>query len=167
MWKESSRELKLNPSWANHSSQNPHCVLKLNLVIITDLFSLTCASYVNIFHAICIFLYVSPSEGFSGGSGIKNPPANVGDKSSRRSPGERTGNPLQYSCLGNPMDRGTWQTIAHEVTKELDMTATKTTNNNNLHQKVTTLQQGTMYSVLLSPAIGPSYSFIHTEHSNM
>ena len=38
------------------------------------------------------------------------------------SPGERNGNPLQYSCLGNPMDRGAWQTEVHGVTKESDMT---------------------------------------------
>ena len=41
---------------------------------------------------------------------VKNPPANTGDKGSipglGRSPGEENGNPLQYSCLGNPMDRG-------------------------------------------------------------
>ena len=40
----------------------------------------------------------------------KNPPANAGDTGlipgSRRSPGEANGNPLQHSCLGNPMDRG-------------------------------------------------------------
>ena len=34
-----------------------------------------------------------------------------------RSPGERAGNPLQYSCLRNPMHRGTWWTILHAVTK--------------------------------------------------
>ena len=34
-----------------------------------------------------------------------------------RSPGEGNGNPLQYSCLDNPMDRGTWRTIVHSVTK--------------------------------------------------
>ena len=32
-----------------------------------------------------------------------------------RSPGGRHGNPLQYSCLGNPMDRGAWQAIVHRV----------------------------------------------------
>ena len=37
------------------------------------------------------------------------------------SPGEGNGNPLQYLCLENPMDRGAWQTIAYEVTKEADM----------------------------------------------
>ena len=40
---------------------------------------------------------------------------------SGRSPGEGNGNPLQYSCLGNPKDRGVWQAIVHGVTKVLDM----------------------------------------------
>ena len=43
---------------------------------------------------------------------VKNPPANSGDPGSipgsERSAGERNGNPLQYSCLGNPVDRGAW-----------------------------------------------------------
>ena len=39
-----------------------------------------------------------------------------------RSPGEGNGNPLQYSCLGNPMDRGGWQATVHGVAKELDKT---------------------------------------------
>ena len=41
---------------------------------------------------------------------------------SERFPGEGNGNPLHYSCLGNPIDRGTWRVIVHEVTKESDMT---------------------------------------------
>ena len=53
-------------------------------------------------------------------------PANAGDTGSipgsGRSPGEENGNPLHYSCLGNPMDRGTWQATVHEVAKESDMT---------------------------------------------
>ena len=52
---------------------------------------------------------------------VKNPPDNAGDLGSvpglGRSPGERNGNPLQYSSLGNPMDRGTWQTTVHGVAK--------------------------------------------------
>ena len=48
--------------------------------------------------------------GLPGGSVVKNLPANTGDvgliPGSERSPGEGNGNPLQYSCLGNPMDRG-------------------------------------------------------------
>ena len=59
--------------------------------------------------------------GFPGGSVINNPPTNAGDMSSiprsGRSPGEENGNPLQYSCLGNPVDRGAWQATIHGVTK--------------------------------------------------
>ena len=51
-------------------------------------------------------------KGFPGGSTVKNPPASAGDKGSipgsRRSPGEESGNLLQYSCLQNPMDRAAW-----------------------------------------------------------
>ena len=51
-----------------------------------------------------------PKVGFPGCSVIKNPPANAGDMGSipgwRTSPGEGNGNPLEYSCSGNPMDRG-------------------------------------------------------------
>ena len=54
---------------------------------------------------------------------IKNLPANAGDirdagliPESGRSPGGRHGNPLQYSCLGNLMDRGTWWATVHRVT---------------------------------------------------
>ena len=46
---------------------------------------------------------------------------NAGDEGSipgsGRFPGERNGNPLQYSCLENPTDRGAWQTTVHQVTK--------------------------------------------------
>ena len=55
--------------------------------------------------------------GFPGGSAITNLPDNAGDMCSipglGRSPGEENGNPLQYSCLGNPMDRGVWRTTVH------------------------------------------------------
>ena len=44
---------------------------------------------------------------------------NVGSiPGSGRSPGEGNGNPLQYSCLGNPMERGTWRATGHGVVKE-------------------------------------------------
>ena len=46
-----------------------------------------------------------------------------------RSPREGNGNPLQYSCLGNPMDRGAWWATVHEVTKESDMTQQLENNN--------------------------------------
>ena len=67
------------------------------------------------------------TDGLLGGSVVKNPPANSGDTRDvslipelGRSPGEGNGNPLKYSCLGNPMDRGAWWAIAHGVAKELD-----------------------------------------------
>ena len=59
---------------------------------------------------------------------VKNPPANAGDIRDAgsipglgRSPGEGHDNPLQSSCLGNPMDRGTWWAMIHRVA-ESDMT---------------------------------------------
>ena len=55
---------------------------------------------------------------------MKNPPANAGDTRDMglipglvRSPGVGNGNPLQYSCLENPMNRGAWQATVHGVTK--------------------------------------------------
>ena len=52
-------------------------------------------------------------KGFPGGSVVKNPLVNVGDvgsiPGSEICPAEGNGNSLQYSCLGNPMDRGAWQ----------------------------------------------------------
>ena len=59
--------------------------------------------------------------GFQSGSVLKNPPANAGDAGlipgSGRSSGEGNGNPLQYSCLQNPMDGGAWQATVHGVIK--------------------------------------------------
>ena len=53
---------------------------------------------------------------------VKNLPANAGGARNKglipgsgRAPGERNGNPLQYSCLENPMDRGVWQATVHGV----------------------------------------------------
>ena len=60
--------------------------------------------------------------GFPGGSVVKNPHANAGDAGLRRSPGEGNGNPLQDSCLENPVDRGAWQATVQGVTKESDKT---------------------------------------------
>ena len=62
--------------------------------------------------------------GLWGGIVVKNPAANAGDTrdvglipGSRRVPGEENGNPLQYSCLENPTDRGAWQAEVHGVAK--------------------------------------------------
>ena len=56
----------------------------------------------------------------------KNQPAIAGDMGLipelGRSRGEENGNPLQYSCLGNPMDRGTGWATVHGATKQLNMT---------------------------------------------
>ena len=56
---------------------------------------------------------------------VKNLPANAGDRKdagsiseSGRYPGEGNGDPLQYSCLENPMDRGVWQAVVHGISKE-------------------------------------------------
>ena len=66
------------------------------------------------------------SGGFPSGSVVKNPPANAGDTSLipglERSPGVGNGNPLQYSCLENPIDRGTWRATVRRAAKESDMT---------------------------------------------
>ena len=61
-------------------------------------------------------------RGFPDGSVVKNLPVNAGDSGlipgSGRSPGGGNINPLQYSCLKNPMARGAWQAIVHGVTKD-------------------------------------------------
>ena len=64
-----------------------------------------------------------PARGFPGSSNGKESACNAGDLGSipglGRSPGEGNGNPLQYLCLENPMDRGAWLAIVHGVA-ELD-----------------------------------------------
>ena len=59
--------------------------------------------------------------GFLGGSVVKNLPANAGDMGSISglgiSPGEGNGNPLQYSCLKNSIDRRAWQATVHSFVK--------------------------------------------------
>ena len=63
-------------------------------------------------------------KGFPDGSVGKESTCNAGDTGDRgsipelgRSPGGRNGNSLQYSCLENPIDRGTWQATVHRVSK--------------------------------------------------
>ena len=67
----------------------------------------------------CIYHYVY--QGFLGGSVVMSLPANVGDMDSLpgsgRPPGEGADNLLQYSCLGNPMDRGAWRATVHRFAK--------------------------------------------------
>ena len=55
----------------------------------------------------------------------KEPACQAGDTFDpwvEKSPGEGTGNPLQYSCLGNPVSRGVWWTTVHGLTEVSDMT---------------------------------------------
>ena len=65
------------------------------------------SSYICV--CVCVCVCVSPG----GALVVKNLPANAGDAGSipgsRRSPGGGHGYPLQYTCLENPIDRGTWQ----------------------------------------------------------
>ena len=71
-------------------------------------------------------LCTMPVFGVFGGSVVKNLPVNAGDAGSvpgsGRSPGEGNSNPLQYSCLGNPIGRGAWWATAHRGAKESGMT---------------------------------------------
>ena len=67
--------------------------------------------------------------GFQVAAVVKNTPANAGDVRDMGlilgfeiSPGGGHGNPLQYSCLGSPMDRGAWRAAVHRVAQKLDMT---------------------------------------------
>ena len=63
--------------------------------------------------------------GFPVGSVVKNLPANAGDMylipGLGRFPGEGNGNSFQYSCLGNPMDRGAWRATICGIAKESDI----------------------------------------------
>ena len=63
---------------------------------------------------------------FPGGAVVKNPSVNEGDTGDMgsipelgRSPGAGNGNPFQYSCLENSMDKGAWQATVHGVAKRL------------------------------------------------
>ena len=73
-------------------------------------------------------------QGFPGGSEVESPPANAGDADSvlesERSPGEENGNTLQYSCLGNPMDRGTRRATVGVAEKIRHDLVTINSNNN-------------------------------------
>ena len=73
-----------------------------------------------------LYMLVIKNMGFLGSSVVKNLPANAEDMGLipglGRSPGKGNGNPLQYSCLGNPMDRGSWWARVYDIAKESDMT---------------------------------------------
>ena len=92
---------------------------------------------------VWLYFYLTAEESlricFPGGSVVKNLPVSVGDAGSipgsGRFPGGGSDNPLQYSCLENPSDRGTWWAPVYGVSKESNMT--EQLNNNNLKHTVT------------------------------
>ena len=69
----------------------------------------------------CYLLGAKLWWGFPGGSEVKASTSNAGDlgliPGLGRSPGEENGNPFQYSCLENPMDRGAWQGTVYRVAR--------------------------------------------------
>ena len=82
---------------------------------------LNCYSFIVISYCIRFDRKIHVLVGFPSGSVVKNLPANARDvgliSGLGRSPGEGNGNPLQYSCLENPMDRGAWRATVHGVAK--------------------------------------------------
>ena len=88
----------------------------------------SCLTYIlvlPVLQSVALICKYCPIQGFSGGS-VVNPPDNAEDASSilgsERSSGEGNGNPLQYSYLGNPMNRGACRAIVHGVAKESERT---------------------------------------------
>ena len=80
---------------------------------------------------------------FPHGSAVKESACNRGDARDmgsvpgwRRSPGEGNGNPHQYSCLKNPMDRGAWRTIIQQVTRSQTQLSTQVPGQENLSQNL-------------------------------
>ena len=83
--------------------------------------------YTDIYAFMCVYIYVH-TWASQGALVVKNPPANAGDTRDEgsilglgRSPGVGNGNPLQYSCRENPVDRGAWWATVHGR-KESDTT---------------------------------------------
>ena len=74
-------------------------------------------------YPLMVLISISLIMGFPGDSVVKNPPANAGDTGMipgpGRSPKEGNSNPLKYSCLGNPMDRGVWWATIHGAHKKV------------------------------------------------
>ena len=103
---------------------------------------------------LTLFHYYSSFMDFTGSSVVKNPLANAGNAGDRdsiprsgRSPGGGNGNPLQYSCPENSMDRGAWWAIVHRVTKSRARQST--------HPYLS-------YSIVLVSGIRQNDSVIHT-----
>ena len=89
------------------------CFLLLMLHTASHLSKIYTFSYIPMFH--------KRLRSFPGGAMVENLPANAGDMDLipglGRTPGGGSGNPFQYFCLKNSMDRGAWQATVHRVTK--------------------------------------------------
>ena len=106
-------------SYSKHLILDCIIVTCINICILKKWNHFLHITYLKIFFARAHYFL-----GFPSGSAGKNPPAKAGDARDMglipglgRSTGEGNGNPLQYSCLENPMDRGTWWAIVHGVAK--------------------------------------------------
>ena len=95
--------------------------VKVNIVFFHSVFLDTWKSLAGAYDKQVCPLLDAKYHAVSCGSDGKESACNAGDPGSipglRQSPGEENGNPLQYSCLENSMDRGAWWTTVHEVTK--------------------------------------------------
>ena len=104
--------------------------------------------------------------GFPAGSVVKNPTANAGDEDlipgSEIYPREENCNPLQYSCLGNPIDKGARQATVHRVAKESDTTELL---NNNVYPDMSSMEMPEHCSHLYSLNRSHNYNSIHSSRS--
>ena len=107
--------LFLSPFWNVPFAQHIQACVIVTFVIIHSLLLTVIPLGKRVISYLPLYLY------FPDGSVVKNPPANAGDMDSvsglGRSPGEGNGNPVQYFCLGDPMDRGAWWATVHGVAK--------------------------------------------------
>ena len=106
-----------------------------------------------------IFLPEELTSGFPGGSVVNNPPVDEGDTrdmslipGSGRSPGGGNGNPLRYSCLGNPMDRGAWWAtgVRHDLVTRQQL---ELTSEGHKSSEIENINFGVMVRLSLSGAI--------------
>ena len=92
------------------------------LTILVNFGDYICDEIVYFFQILKLFeQYSTLKHGFPGGSEDKASACNAGDPGLipglGRLPGEENGNPVQYSCLENPMDRGAWRSIVYGITE--------------------------------------------------
>ena len=137
---------KLRQNWLNwlHFAlfvfeDNRNCHWMENALCGSDIWSILCRNRSRFLRAQCrlpgrgeyqdfssLWHFLIVKGGFPGSSAVKEPACQAGDSGSipdsGRSPGEGDGNPLQYSCLGNPMDREAWWATVHGGHKESDTT---------------------------------------------